>query len=150
MVPYWWHATLLEVIWLGGGIGALPAALINLRDAVNTEEILDDVRSDPSIHSRHYFMIEHAVKGETLDHWITVVVASAITCVGVIGCVVSNPIGGHTTITGLALTALLLMISIATAFRSNASLVRRRRMYELAAGRSSVIAAEMRANLPPS
>jgi len=142
---------MLEIIWLAGGLGAIPAAVVNLLDAVDTEEILDDVRNDETIHSRHYFMIEHAVKGETLDHWITLLIAAAITAVGVVGCLISNPLRGHTTITGFVLTVVLLLISIATAVRSNAALVRRRRMYELAAGRSAVIAAELRVrNIPPS
>lgn len=149
-VPYLWHATLLEILWLIGGLFALPLGYANLRDAAKDEEILSDVRSDPAIHSRHYFMIEQAAKGQTMDHWLTVGSSAMIVLAGVIGCLVPNPIGGATTATGLAVTGALLGISAITAVRAFAAMLRRNRMYELAAGRSSVIAAELRARNAPS
>lgn len=145
MVPYWWHATMLEVLWLAGGLLALPVAYVNLRDAVKDEAILDDLRGDPAMHSRHYFMIEEAAKGRSFDHWITLVVSTAIVVAGIVGCAVANPLGGETNPTGFAITICLLLISGATTARALSALIRRRRMYELAAGRSSVLAAEMRA-----
>lgn len=148
-VPYWWHATMLELLWLAGGLVALPLAQINFRDAVRDQEILDDVRNDPAVHSRHYFMIEEAAKGQTIDHWLTVVSSILIVVAGIIGCVVPNPLGGTTTATGFAITVTLLGISAVTAVRAYSALIRRRRLYELAAGRSSVLAAEMRARNTP-
>lgn len=151
-VPYWWHATLLEILWLAGGLTALPLAIANWIDAVKDTSILDDIRADPAVHSRHYFMIEQAAKGQALDHSLTVVSSSAIVFAGIVGCVVKNPLGGATTATGFAITIALLLVSGVTALRAYAALVRRSRMYELAAGRTNVLAAEMREkvfNRPP-
>lgn len=144
-VPYVWHATVLEALWLVGGLVALPLAIRNLRDARRDEEILDDVRNDPAVHSRHYFMIEHAAKGATIDHWLTVISAVLICVAGIGGCVIANPLGGRTSLTVFIVTAALLGISGSTALRAWHGQIVRGRLYELAAGRSSVLAAEMRA-----
>lgn len=144
-VPYWWHTSLLELLWLLGGVTALPLAYRNLVDAVKDQEILDELRDDPTVHSRHYFMVEEAAKGRSFDHWLTVVSAVAIVVAGIIGCAVPNPTAGATSATGFAITGALLTISAVTAARALSSTLRRKRMYELAAGRSAVIAAAMRA-----
>lgn len=150
-VPYWWHATLLELLWLAGGLAALPLAHSNLRDAVKDEAILDELRHDPAIHSRHYYMIEEAAKGRSFEHWLTVISSSLIVIAGIVGCSVPNPQGGYTNATGLAVTVCLVGISLVTAVRTYMALVRRQRLYDLAAGRSAVLAAEMRArNTTPS
>lgn len=150
-VPYWWHATLFELMWLTGGTIALPFAIANFRDAREDEDILDEVRNDPSIHSRHYYMLEEAANGRTFNEWMTIVSASLICVTGIIGCSVANPTRGVTTATGFAVTLCLDGLAIATAIRAYVAKARRERLYELAAGRSSVLAAELRAkNIPPS
>lgn len=150
-VPYWWHATLLEILWLLGGVLALPVAIANIIDARKDIDILADIRGDPTIHSRHYYMIEEAAHGKSFNELLTIINVILITATGIIACVLPNPLMGATTITGLVVTVCLDGIAAVTALRSHASLVRRRRMYELAAGRTNVIAAEIRArNIPKS
>lgn len=144
-VPYWWHATALEVLWLAGGILALPAAAANVIDARRDEAILEDIRSDPTIHSKHYYMIAEAARGRLFDQWLTMLSSSLICLTGIVAVVVPNPLHGTTNLTGFVVTVCLDSIAAVTAARSHAAMVRRQRMYELAAGRSSVIAAEMRA-----
>lgn len=144
-VPVFWNATLLELLWLAGGLLALPPAIRNLHDAARDEEILEPMRFDPSVHQTHYRMVQSALNGQTLDHWLTVVSACLIVIAGTVGCAAPNPLGGRVTPTLGAITACLLGVSAITAVRAYAALVTRRRLFELAAGRSSVIAAEMRA-----
>lgn len=144
-VPYWWHMTLLELLWLIGGIVATTASVGNALDAVNDEDILDDVEHDPTVHSRHYLMIALAVRGRTIDHALTLGTSLLIVVAGVIGIVNANPLGGATTLTGFAITLVLDGIAINTALRALVAMRTRTRLYDLTQGRSRVLAAEMRA-----
>lgn len=146
VVPYWWHASILELLWLIGGVVALPFALRNLREAAEDENIIEPMRYDPSVHSRHFLMVQRAAKGQTLDHWLTVVVSSLIVVAGAVACAVPNPLGGTVTPTSFAITICLLGISAATVLRAVSAMSIRRELDALAEGRSSVIAAELRAN----
>lgn len=144
-IPYWWHASLLEIMWLIGGIAAASLTTLNLRDAWKDNEILDDIRFDESIHRRHYEMIWLSARGRLASQAFRLVVSGLIVFAGAVGCLTPNPLGGLTTLTGLTVTVALVGISLLTATVAFLDLIRRNRLYELATGRSEVIAAKLRA-----
>lgn len=143
-VPYWWHATLLELLWLTGGLVAGWLTLLNLRDAWKDTEALERIRLDTSVHDRHYRMIELAAKGRMGSHTFRLIITALIVGAGAIAVLTSNPLRGTTTYTGLAVTVCLDGIAILTAIRSYADLRNRTRLYDLASGRSDVLAAKLR------
>lgn len=149
MVPYWWHATLLEILWLACGAIAAGLTSVNLWDSWKDLSSLDLIRDDPSVHERHYKMIALAAHGRTSSQMSRLSISALIVVTGLIGCYQKNPLGGRTTWTGLTVTACLVAIAVVTALRSYLDHRQRNLLYEMASGRSAVIAARMRArNLP--
>lgn len=144
-VPYWWHATLLEVIWLISGSMAGVLTLLNLYDSWKDQESLAIVRHDPSVHDRHYQMIKLAAQGRTSSQASRLAIALLIMLTGIIGVTQPNPTGGHTTWTGLTVTVCLVAIAALTAARSFLDYRQRNLLYELATKRTAVIAARIRA-----
>ncbi len=148
-VPYWWHATLLEALWLLGGAIAVALTLTNLFDSWRDLPALKSIAKDPSVHSRHYAMIRISARGRITSQMARLVIASLILSTGIFGVSQPNPLGGRTTWTGLTVTACLVAISLITAARSFFDYRERHTLYDLATGRSSVLAARLRArNIP--
>lgn len=142
-VPYWWHASLLELLWLTGGLTALILTTLNLHDAWKDNEVLDKIRFDPAIHQRHYEMIAISAHGRLQSQAFRLIVSSLIVFAGVVGVATVNPLRGATTWTGLAVSTALVGISGLTAIVALLDLIRRNRLYELAIGRSDLIRAGM-------
>jgi Na+/H+ antiporter NhaD/arsenite permease-like protein len=147
-VPYWWHATLLEALWLLAGGVASALTLTNLYDSWKDKAALRAIHLDPSVHERHYKMIELAAEGRMSSQAARFVIALLITGTGVFGCYQKNPLGGKTTWTGLTVTACLVAIAVITAARSYFDYRQRNALYDLAASRTSVHAARLRARNP--
>lgn len=144
-VPYWWHASLFEILWLAGGIAAGALTVLNLHDAWKDNAVLDTIRFDPDISEQHYEMISLSAQGRLSSQAFRLVVSCLITFAGGVGCLTVNPLRGATTITGLVVTVALLGISLLTATIAFLDMIRRNRMYELATGRTEVIEARARA-----
>jgi hypothetical protein len=144
-VPYWWHASLLEVLWLIGGLTALALTAANLRDAWKDNAVLDTIRFDPTVHHRHYEMIAISAHGRLQSQAFRFLISALIVFAGLVGVVNANPLKGATTLTGLAVAVALVGISLLTATVATFDLIRRNRLYELAMGRSDVLAAQMKA-----
>lgn len=144
-IPYWWHATLFEVLWLSGGLAAAWITGLNLLDSWKDRQALDEIRADQSVHDRHYRMIELAAKGRTASQAFRLAISGLIVVAGIQGCVTANPLRGATTLTGFFVTVCLDGIALITAWRAFADLRERNRLYELATGRSAVLAARMAA-----
>ena len=142
-VPYWWHATLLELFWLAGGVAATWLTALNLRDAWQDRDVVAAAKDDPTIHSRHYAMIKLAVDSRVSAQLLRLATSLLIAGLGVFAVEQPNPLGGKTTLTGFAVTVCLDGIAFFTALKSLHDLVQRSRMYELATGRTAAIAAEM-------
>lgn len=151
-VPYWWHATLLEVLWLVGGVIAAAITIANLLDTWKDNQALAQIKAEPAMHDRHYRMIELAAKGRMSSQWTRLMISGLIVATGGFACLNANPLGGHTTWTGFVVTGCLVGISFLNAWKAFADLSQRNRMYELATGRSAVLAARLRARHldPPS
>ncbi len=148
-VPYWWHATLLEALWLIGGAIAVALTLTNLFDSWRDLPALKSIAKDPSVHRRHYEMIRVAARGRITSQSARLMIAALILATGIFGVSQPNPLGGRTTWTGLTVTACLVAISLITAARSYFDYRERRTLYDLATRRSSVLAARLRArNIP--
>lgn len=146
MVPYWWHATLLEIIWLVAGLVAVALTALNLHDAWKDTRVVDEIQDDPTIHERHYAMIATSAQARIRSQIIRLLIALLIVGAGVDGVIVANPLGGVTTWTGLGVTFALVGISALTALMALLDLVARNRLYELALGRTEVLAAKHRAD----
>jgi len=144
-VPYLWHATLLEVLWLASGAIAGALTLLNLYDSWKDQASLAVIRDDKSIHDRHYQMIKLAARGRTSSQASRLAISMLIMVTGIIGVTQPNPLGGHTTWTGLTVTVCLVAIAVLTAARSFFDYRQRNLLYELATNRSAVIAARLRA-----
>lgn len=144
-IPYWWHASLFEILWLIGGLVAGVLSSLNLRDAWKDHEILAKIKSDPAIHTRHYEMIAISAQGRLAAQGFRLGVSTLIVFAGAVGCLNANPLRGATTYTGLVVTLALVGISLATATIALLDLLRRNRLYKLAIGRADVIAAKRRA-----
>lgn len=144
-VPYWWHATLLEVLWLGSGATAGLLTLVNLYDSWKDQESLKVIRNDETVHDRHYQMIELAAQGRTSSQASRLVISLLIMATGIFGVTQPNPSGGNTTWTSLIVTVCLVAIAVITAARSYFDYRQRNLLYELATKRSAVIAARLRA-----
>lgn len=142
-VPYWWHASILEVLWLVGGLVAAALTAGNLHDAWKDNAVLDTIRSDPAVHRKHYEMIAISSHGRLQSQSFRLVVSTLIVFAGIVGVLTVNPLRGTTTLTGLAVSTALVGISVLTATVALLDLVRRNRLYELAMGRSDVLAAQM-------
>lgn len=145
-VPYWSHATLLEVLWLVGGLTSALITCANVRDSLKDRAVVADIRNDPAIHERHWLMISTAAKGRLSSQWTRLRISLYIVAIGIFAIIQSNPFGGRTTWTGLLVTVGLLGIAFETAFMSFRDYRRREQMYDLAMGRSAVIAALMLAD----
>lgn len=145
-VPYWWHATLLEVSWLATGIVSVVLTIANLYDSWEDHRLLKVIRNDPAVHRKEYEMIKLAAKDRTSSQLARLAISLLIMVTGVIGVVQENPLGGRTTWTGLTVTVCLVAIGVLTAGRSYLDYLRRNRLYEMAMGRSAVIAAKLRAD----
>lgn len=143
-IPYWWHASLFEILWLAGGLVAGVLTALNVHDAWKDNAVLDKIRFDPAIHRRHYEMIALSAHGRLASQTFRLVVSALIVFAGAVGCVSVNPLRGATTVTGFVVTVALVGISMLTATLSFLDLIRRNRLYELAMGRSDVIAAKLR------
>lgn len=145
-LPYWWHATAAEVLWLISGAVAFAITLLNVADSWKDKQVVEDARRDVSIHETHMKMLELAAQGK-YDSQVTRLFISSLICTsGVVGIVTPNPLGGRTTVTGLVITVTLLCIAGLTAMRSWGDYRLREELWELANSRSAVIAARMRAN----
>lgn len=151
-VPYWWHATLLEILWLAGGVIASAITVANLLDTWKDNQALAQIKKEPAMHDRHYRMIELAAKARLSSQWFRLAISLLIVGTGGFACVTSNPLGGRTTWTGFVVTGCLDGIAFLNAWKAFADLSQRNRMYELATGRSAVVAARLRARHldPPS
>lgn len=143
-VPYWWHATVLELLWLAGGVLAMSITSANLVDAWKDSRALAEIREDPAMHDRHYAMVELAAKNRISAQWYRMAVSALIIIPGAYGCYTPNPLQGRTTWLGLVLTACLDAIAALTAWKAWSDMRTRNRMYDLAMGRSTVIAAKLR------
>lgn len=144
-VPYWWHATLLEGLWLVSGAVACLLTITNLYDSWKDNASLTVIREDPTVHDRHYQMIKLAAQGRTSSQASRLAISGLIMVTGIIGVIQSNPLGGRTTWTGLTVTGCLVAIAVITAARSFFDYRQRNLLYELATKRSAVIAARLRA-----
>lgn len=140
-IPYWWHASLFEILWLVGGVAAGVLSGLNLRDAWKDNEILEAVRFDESLHKREYEMITISAHGRMAAQGFRLGVSTLIVFAGAVGIATANPLRGATTLTGLTVTVALVGISLATAAIAYLDLIRRKRLYELSKGRTNVIAA---------
>jgi hypothetical protein len=144
-VPYWWHATLLELSWLVSGVISTGLTFANLYDSWKDRASLELIRDDPTVHRRHYEMVKLAAHGRISSQLTRLVISLLIMLTGVIGIVQANPLGGRTTWTGLTVTVCLVAIGVLTAARSYFDYRQRNLLYEMATKRSSVIAARLRA-----
>lgn len=144
-IPYWWHASLFEILWLVGGLTAGVLTWTNLRDAWKDNEMLDTIRFDPAVHRKHYEMIAISAQGRLAAQTFRLIVSGLIVFAGAVGCVTPNPLGGATTMTGFVVTLALVGISALTATIAFLDLIRRNKLYELAMGRTAVLAAKLRA-----
>lgn len=144
-VPYWWHATLLEGLWLVSGTISALLTILNLYDSWKDQESLETIRGDASVHDRHYQMIKLAAHGRVSSQASRLAISGLIMVTGVIGITQPNPTRGHTTWTGLTVTVCLVSIAVLTAVRSFFDYRQRNLLYELATKRSAVIAARLRA-----
>ncbi len=145
-VPYWWHATLLEVSWLATGIVSVVLTSLNLIDSWKDQASLQLIKDDPAIHRKHYEMVKLAAHGRTSSQLARLAISLLIMATGIIGVAQANPLGGRTTWTGLTVTVCLVAIGALTAIRSWADYRQRNLLYEMAKGRSAVIAAKLRAD----
>jgi hypothetical protein len=67
-VPYWWHASLLELLWLDRrSRPRSPLTAMNLHDAWKDNAVLDKIRFDPAVHRKHYAMIAISAHGRLLS-----------------------------------------------------------------------------------
>lgn len=144
-VPYWWHATLLEVLWLVSGAVSAVLTVLNLYDSWKDQASLAIIRDDKSVHERHYQMIKLAAHGRVSSQASRLVISLLIMTTGVFGVTQANPLGGKTTLTGFTVTGCLVAIAVITAVRSYLDYRQRNLLYELATKRSAVIAARLRA-----
>lgn len=144
-VPYWWHATLLEVLWLVSGAAAGVLTVMNLWDSWKDNDSLEIIRNDESVHDRHYQMIKLAAHGRVSSQASRLVISLLIMVTGVIGVTQPNPLGGRSSWTALTVTVCLVAIAVITAVRSFFDYRQRNLLYELATKRSAVIAARLRA-----
>jgi hypothetical protein len=144
-VPYWWHATLLEVSWLATGVASATLTVLNLIDSWKDNDALKVIRHDPSVHDRHYQMVKLAAHGRTSSQMTRLVISLLIMFTGTVGVFQANPLGGRTTWTGLTVTVCLVAIGALTAARSYGDYRQRNLLYEMATKRTSVIAARLRA-----
>jgi hypothetical protein len=147
-VPYWWHATLLEALWLVSGTASGLLTLMNLYDSWKDQASLEIIRDDGAVHDRHYQMIKLAAHGRTSSQASRLAISALIMLTGIIGVTQPNPLGGRTTWTGLTVTVCLVAIAVITAVRSFLDYRQRNLLYELAMKRSAVIAARLRARHP--
>jgi hypothetical protein len=145
-VPYWWHATLLEVSWLATGIVSTVLTVANLYDSWKDHASLDLIRDDPSVHHLHYEMVKVAANGRTSSQVSRLIISMLIMATGIIGVTQPNPLQGKTTWTGLTVTVCLVAIGFLVASRSYFDYRQRNVLYEMAKGRSAVLAAQMRAD----
>lgn len=144
-IPYWYHATLFEILWLiSGAIGA-TITWKNLRDSLRDQEFVDELRDDPTMHRAHFAMIRLAARARRESQMTRLAICVLICATGIVGVIQKNPLHGKTTWTGFVLTASLVAISALTAHRSFLDWRQRNAMRDLSRGRSAVIAAEMRA-----
>ena len=144
-VPYWWHATLLEVLWLCSGTISALLTLVNLYDSWKDQASLAVISEDRSVHDRHFQMIKLAAHGRVSSQASRLAISALIMVTGGIGVTQPNPLGGHTTWTALTVTTCLVAIAVITAARSFFDYRQRNLLYELATKRSAVIAARLRA-----
>jgi hypothetical protein len=149
-VPYWWHATILEVSWLATGVVSAFWTVANLIDSWRDNDALEVIHQDPSVHDRHYQMIKLAAHGRTTSQVTRLVISVLITFTGIIGVLQANPLGGRSTWTGLTETVCLVAIGALTAYRSYMDYRQRNLLYEMATKRSAVIAARLRADQLPT
>lgn len=149
-VPYWWHATILEVAWLVSGVTSTVFTVLNLYDSWKDKLSLHVISADPSVHTQHYDMIRLAAHGRTSSQMTRLIISLLITFTGVFGVLQANPLGGHTTWTGLTVTLCLVAIGFLTAHRSYLDLRQRNLLYEMATKRTSVIAAGLKARHQPT
>ena len=144
-VPYWGDATLLEIFWLCSGIVATGFTLLNINDSWKDRRLLKIIKGDTSVHDRHYRMIALSAHGRLTSQLSRLAISVLIVASGMVGVLTANPLRGETTLTGLTVTVALVMIGAITAGRSYFDWRQRNLLYELARGRSEVIAARLRA-----
>jgi hypothetical protein len=136
-------------MWLAaGGIGA-AITVVNIRDSLQDRPVVDQLRDDPTIHDRHWQMIALAAKGRLDSQWTRLVICLLICLTGLVGVLQENPLGGGTTWTGFTVTCCLVAIAALTAARSWLDYRQRTHMFDLAKGRTAVIAARHRAKHLP-
>lgn len=143
-IPYWWHASLFEIMWLTGGLVAAVLTAANVVDSLKDRPVLAELRDDPAMHDSHWQMISLAAKGREGSQITRLIISVLITGTGLVGVLQPNPLKGATTWTGFAVTFALIAIAYLTASRSLLDYRLRNQMFELAQGRSSVIAAKLR------
>lgn len=144
-VPYWWHATLFEVLWLVAGVASALLTAGNLRDTWKDREVLEMIRRDKSVHRLHFQMLRIVVLGRIESQVVRMAISLLIIVSGVTGVVTPNPLRGATTWTTFAVTLTILGIGMLTALKSFTDYRQREALYEMAQGRSAVIAAKLRA-----
>jgi hypothetical protein len=143
-VPYVWHVSLIELLWLLGGVVGLVISAINVNDSWRDRVVVRSLKRDPSIHTAHWEMVELAAHGRLSSQWTRARICVYITAVGLYACVTPNPAGGAITVTGLLVTVALVGISLETAVRSYRDYRQSEQLYDLAQGRSAVLGAKMR------
>ncbi len=147
-VPYVWHTTAFEALWLAAGLASAVLTVMNLYDSWKDKAALEVLRLDPTIHDRHYRMVEVAAKGRSSSQFARLRISLYIVAIGIYGVLTSNPLGGKTTLTGLVITLGLISIAVETAVRSWRDLVQRNLLYEMATKRTAVLAAQLRVSNP--
>ena len=144
-IPYWWHATIFEIMWLISGLVGGVITVANLADSYGDRDVLSEIRDDPAVHETHYRMIELAAKGREESQWVRLVICALITASGAVGVLTANPLKGGTTWTGFVVTITLILIAVLTAAKSWRDYQHRDKMMALAMQRTSVTAARMKA-----
>lgn len=110
-IPSWGPATLIELVWLGSGVLALLVAGLRLRP------LLHDYFVAYETHERDLYVI---ARGYFRRELIRIGQAVAIIAVGLYTAQEPQVLPGpaRTSITGLVLTAVLLVISLLVTFQS--------------------------------
>jgi len=122
-------------------LASAPSAIAQI--VAPTVPAVADTQSQPSGLSEG---VVATVNDEMISTWdIVQRMRLLIVTSGMVGVLTANPLRGETTLTGLTVTVALVMIGAITAGRSYFDWRERNLLYELARGRSEVIAAQLRA-----
>lgn len=142
-VPYWWHSTLFEILWTIGGLVAFGCSVWNLVEAAADVGSLDLIRGRPTIHERHFAMIELVAYKNLRDELIRLALALLVLSTGLVGVLTPNPLGGTTTLTGFAVTVCLVGVSLGLMAWGVADARDRRRLSRMAKKRTLRLPGEL-------